>query len=195
LFPVSQFASETLRQAGKSSFSLNLQELADHGGVIGFAHHPFRHAEENVVLLKDMLFQKRNVSVGGIGELTGVERLGLTRPAHPTHAVSPQNVLVQHHAYWSAVFGNAPLFQNGEEHFLLLCVVALIGELLEKPGCPLRVTIGDGLALFDPSDSLFEQLQPTYDQFVFGNQTFSRFHDAFSFHCSQVSEIAFGGSD
>ncbi len=157
---MSQFTSEALRQAGKPSFLLNLRELADHGGVVGFAHHSFRHAEQNVVLLKDVLFQQRNVLAGGIGKLPTVERLGLTRRAHPTHAVSPQNVLVQHHAYWSALFGNAPLFQKGKEQFLLLCVVALIGKLLEKPSCPLRVTIGDGLARFDPPGSLIQPVLP-----------------------------------
>jgi hypothetical protein len=90
-------------------------------------------------------------------------------------------VLVQHHTDWSAFLGNAPLFENWEEHFFLLCVVALIGKVLEKPNCPWRVTIRDGLARFDPFDGVSEQFQPTYNQFVVGYQTIYRFHDAFSF--------------
>jgi hypothetical protein len=72
-------------------------------------------------------------------------------------------VLVQHHADWSTLFGNAPLFENREEHFLLRCVVALIGKLLEKPGRPLRVTIGDRFARFDSSDGVLQECKPPYD--------------------------------
>src|SRR5262249_12891237 len=39
---------------------------------------------------------------------------------HPAHAVPPQDMLVQHDANRPALFGDAPLLEDGKEHVLLL---------------------------------------------------------------------------
>jgi hypothetical protein len=47
-------------------------------------------------------------------------------------------MLMQHDANRHALIWDAPLLKDGEEHVLLLGVVALVGKLLEEPGGPQR---------------------------------------------------------
>jgi hypothetical protein len=86
-------------------------------------------------------------------------------------------MLVQHDANRPALFGDASLLEDREEHVLLLGVMALVGKLLEEPGCPLRVAFGEWLPRCEPCHGLFEQAQPTLDQVVFGLQALDGFHD------------------
>jgi hypothetical protein len=53
--------------AGQPSFLYYLGESARHVGVVGFAHHPLGHAEEDVVLLKVVLSQQRDVLLCSVG--------------------------------------------------------------------------------------------------------------------------------
>jgi hypothetical protein len=77
-------------------------------------------------------------------------------------------MLVQHDANRPALFGDAAPLEDGEEHVLLLGVVALVGKLLEEPGCPPREAFGEGLRRFEACHGLFQQAQPPLDQVVFG---------------------------
>ena len=86
-------------------------------------------------------------------------------------------MLVQHDANRPALFGDAPLLQNREENVLFLGMVALVGKLLEEPGCPLRETIREGLPGVDACHGPIEQGQATLDQIVFGFQALDGFHD------------------
>jgi hypothetical protein len=87
-------------------------------------------------------------------------------------------MLVQHEADRPALFRDAPLLQEREEHVFLLGVVALVGKLLEEPGYPLRKALGDGLPRFEAGHGLFQQGKSPLDQFVLGHQAFHRTHDA-----------------
>jgi hypothetical protein len=89
-------------------------------------------------------------------------------------------MLVEHDADRPALLGDAPLLEEGEEHVLLLGVVALVGKLLEGPGCPLREALGEGPPGVDPGDRFFEQGKATLDQVVFGHQALDGFHGAIS---------------
>jgi hypothetical protein len=60
-------------QASQPPLLLDLREPAGHVGVVGLAHHLLGHAEEDVVLLEDVLAQQRDILPGGLGKGAGVE--------------------------------------------------------------------------------------------------------------------------
>jgi len=180
LLPSCHVAGKALVQTGQPTLLFDLGELARHVGVVGLAHHPLGHAEQDVVLLENVLPQQGDVFPDGIGKRVGVEGLRLARFPHPAHAVTPQDMLVEHHANWPALFGDATLLEDREEHVFFLGVMALVGKLLEEPGCPLREAFGEGLPRFEAGHGPFQQPQATFDQVVFSFQAFDAFHDIFS---------------
>ena len=127
----------------------------------------------------DLVIIGRVVGALIIGAMIGFERTFHGRPAgFRTHSLvcvasallmivtvyqNEWMTLVQHDANRPALFGDAPLLENGEEHVLLLGVVALVGKLLEEPGCPLREAFGERLPRFEACRGLFEQVEATLD--------------------------------
>ena len=53
--------------AGQPSFLFYLGESARHVGVVGFAHHPLGHAEQDVVLFENVLAQQGDVLLRSVG--------------------------------------------------------------------------------------------------------------------------------
>src|SRR5207248_11675154 len=84
--PAGHFSAESLVPAGQPSFLLHLREAARHVGVVGLAHHLFGHAEQDVILLEDMLAQQGDVLPGGFGKRACIKRSCLACVPHPAHA-------------------------------------------------------------------------------------------------------------